>query len=120
MAAIPLNTFKTTTFSLTSIPTIVYTAPFNVTTVVLLAQVSNIDRANIISVSANYFDGSNSTNIINGTLIPTNDAGSLLTGKLVIQSGCSFVASANTFNQSGLSVSGSAPLLLSILETANA
>jgi len=120
MAAIPLNTFKTITFNVTSTPTIVYTSPYNVTTVVLLAQVSNTDKANTISVDANYFNGTNTVNIISGTLIPINDASSLLTGKLVIQTGCSFVVSANTLGLSYLSTPGSAPLVLSILETANA
>ena len=46
MAAIPLNTFKTTTFNLTTNFQSVYTVPVGVTTVVLLAQVSNIDPAN--------------------------------------------------------------------------
>ena len=84
MAQIPLNTFKTTTFDVTTYNSTVYTTPAGVTTVVLLAQVSNIHATDSVSVSANHVRGSNTTSIIKNTTIPVNDAATLLTGKLIL------------------------------------
>jgi hypothetical protein len=112
MAAIPLNTFKTTTLDLTTASQSVYTTPTGVTTVVLLAQVSNINATSSITVSANLVRSPNTTSIIKNTIIPINDAASLLTGKLILQTGDSFTANCN--------VNGSGQLILSYLETANA
>ena len=112
MAAIPLNTFKTTTLDLTTSRATVYTTPTGVTTVVLLAQVSNINTTSAITVSANFVRGGNTTSIIKNTIIPINDAASLLSGKLILQTGDSFTANCNS-NSSG-------QLILSYLETANA
>ena len=111
MATIPLNSFKTTTYNLTNTSDTIYTAPAGVTTVVLMAQVSNIDPANTIYVSANLIRNSNNTSIIKNTPIPINDSASLLTGKLIIQAGDSFNSKANA--------NGVAQLILSYLETAN-
>ena len=112
MAAIPLNTFKTTTLDLTTASQTVYTTPTGVTTVVLLAQVSNINATSSITVSANHVRSPNTTSIIKNTIIPINDAVSLLTGKLILQTGDSFTANCN--------VNSSGQLILSYLETANA
>jgi hypothetical protein len=110
-ASIPLNTFKTTTLDLTTTPQSVYTCPASVTTVVLLAQVSNINTTSSITVSANFIRSTNVTSIIKNTIIPINDAGTLLSGKLILQTGDSFSASCSTNN--------SGQLILSYLETAN-
>jgi hypothetical protein len=112
MAAIPLNTFKTTTLNLTTSPTTAYTTPAGVTTVVLLAQVSNINTTSSITVSADFLRSSSNTSIIKNTIIPINDAVSLLTGKLILQTGDSFTANCN--------INSSGQLILSYLETANA
>ena len=111
MASIPLNTFKTTTSQLTTNFQTIYTAPTGVTTVVLLAQVSNVDAVNQIQASAYFVRGGANTSIIQNTTIPVNDAATLLTGKLILQTGDSFTAncSSNTGGQ----------LILSYLETAN-
>ena len=112
MATIPLNTFKTTTFDVVTPTTTVYTTPAGVTTVILLAQVSNIHESESVTISANHVRGSNTTSIIKNTPCPINDAVTLLTGKLILQTGDSFSisASANSRGQ----------LVLSYLETANA
>ena len=109
---IPLNTFKTTTANVTTSATNVYTTPAGVTTVVLLTQVSNIDPTNSVSITANHVRGGNSISLIKNTTIPVNDAASLLTGKLILQTGDSFSISASANNR--------AQLVLSYLETANA
>jgi hypothetical protein len=109
---IPLNSFKTTTANVTTSSTTVYTTPAGVTTVVLLAQVSNIHASESVSISANHIRGSNLTSIVKNTVIPTTDATNLLLGKLILQTGdsLSIIADANSRAQ----------LLLSYLETANA
>ena len=48
MAQLPLNTFKTKTSMLGTtpgIPSTVYTAPIGVTSIILMAQVSNLDTS---------------------------------------------------------------------------
>jgi hypothetical protein len=105
-----LNVFKTITANVTTSSTSVYTAPAGYSTVVLLAQVSNIG-ANAITVSSDHVRSGNPTNIITATPLPTSDAVTLLTGKLILQTGDSINISASANN--------SAQLLLSILETAN-
>jgi hypothetical protein len=112
MTTIALNTFKTTTANVTTSSTNVYTTPAGVTTVVLLAQVSNIDATESVTISANHIRGSNSTSIIKNTTIPVADATNLLLGKLILQTGDSFNISA--------SANSRAQLVLSYLETANA
>jgi hypothetical protein len=109
---IPLNSFKTTTANVTTSSTTVYTTPAGVTTVVLLAQVSNIHASESVSISANHIRGSNLTSIIKNTVIPTTDATNLLLGKLILQTGDSLSIIADANNR--------AQLLLSYLETANA
>ena len=111
-SSIPLNTFKTSTFNVTTVDTTVYTTPAGVTTVVLLAQVANINASSQVTISATHLRSGNVTSIIKNTIIPINDAASLLTGKLILQTGDSFTISAGA-NSSG-------QLLLSYLETANA
>jgi hypothetical protein len=111
-SAIPLNTFKTTTFDVTTSDTTVYTTPAGVTTVVLLAQVANIHATSEVYVSASHLRNGTHTSIIKETIIPVNDAVTLLTGKLILQTGDSFTVSAGE--------NGRAQLILSYLETANA
>jgi hypothetical protein len=108
---IPLNSFKTVITNVTNSANTVYTAPPGVTTVVLLAQVSNIDTSTV-TVTAAHRRGANTTRLIANVKIPIQDAGSLLTGKLVLESGDGFSIQADRIN--------AAELTLSILETANA
>lgn len=114
--AVPLNTFITVTAELTTDDEILYTSPANKTTIVLMAQVSNV-TSTATTVTANHIavdpDGSTllPTELIKDFLIPGNDAAGILTGKLIIQSGQSFSASAG--------VNGRLKIVLSILETLN-
>jgi hypothetical protein len=126
MALIPLNTFKTKTAILTDITTAtVYTAPVGVTSIVLMAQISNISTTTQYVNVSHYRNlpiladaqgfGSQLANTVSPLVkdfaIPENDAASVLTGKLIIESLDSIRASALT--------SGTCQLILSILETAN-
>lgn len=105
-----LNVFKTVTANVTTSSTTVYTAPTGYSTVVLLAQVSNTG-VSTVTVSSNHIRSGVPTNIITNAILPTADAISLLSGKLILQTGDSINVSA--------SANGTAQLLLSILETAN-
>lgn len=104
MAAAPLNTFKSVTADLTTTEEILYTAPAQTTSIVILAQVASVSN----TTSTVTFSSSN-TEIVNEFEIPENDAASLLDGKLVVETGESISAFASANN--------SLKLTLSILET---
>lgn len=103
-----LNLFKTTLANVTTTTTTVYTPPLGYATVVLLAQVSNNGNATI-QISANIERLGNTTSLINGINVPTNDAASVLTGRLILQYGDQLQFSSSD------DVSGQ--LVLSYLET---
>lgn len=104
-----LNVFKTVVANVTTTSTSVYSTPIGYSTVVLMAQISNIDVANTISISANIVRSGNSTSLVQNAQIPVTDAISVLTGRLIMNYGDSFEISA--------SANASSQLTLSILET---
>lgn len=126
MALIPLNTFKTKTSLLTSVSTTtVYTAPIGVTSIILMAQIANISSS---TQSVNFIhhrnrpvladaqgNGAQAGNVdsylVKNFEIPAGDAGSVLAGKLIIESLDSI--------RCGASSAGTLQLTLSVLETAN-
>ena len=108
--AIAINLFKTFTSNVTTTGTEVYTAPQGYTSVVLLAHVSNIGGSTI-TITADHVRSSNTTNIITDAPLPANDAITLLSGKLILQTGDSISVSG--------SANDSAQIILSVLETAN-
>jgi hypothetical protein len=125
MALIPLNTFKTKTSLLGSDPaTNAYVAPVGVTSIVLMAQVANIstqtqrlsflhsrNRRVLPDAQGQGGQSTGTSFLVRDFDIPANDAASILTGKLIIESFDSIRAySVN---------SGTLQLTLSILETAN-
>jgi hypothetical protein len=125
MALIPLNTFKTKTALLGSNPnTNVYVAPVGVTSIVLMAQVANIstqtqtltfvhsrNRPVLADAQGNGGQSTGTSFLVRDFEIPANDAASVLTGKLIIESFDSIRAySANT---------STLQITLSILESAN-
>ncbi len=127
MALIPLNKFKTQTSVLTSnTGTTVYTAPIGVTSIVLMAQISNVStqteyvtfihsRNRRVPPDAR---GNNEqpagvlTELVKNFPIPANDAASVITGKMILETIDSIQCYALN--------SGTCKLTLSILETANA
>jgi hypothetical protein len=126
MALIPLNTFKTKTALLTSNSTAsVYTAPIGVTSIVLMAQIANISTQTQFLNFSHYRNfpvladaqgfGAQPANteslLVKDFPVPPNDAASILTGKLIIESLDSIRAYTLT--------SGTCQIVLSILETAN-
>jgi hypothetical protein len=129
MAQLPLNTFKTKATRLGSnsgTAATVYTAPIGVTSIVLMAQLANLDSTSTHYVTFSHFRNrpiladaqgnggqpakTTSTLVLNYG-IPANDAGNPLSGKLIIEQLDSIQAYAET--------SGTIQLVLSILETAN-
>lgn len=137
MALIPLNKFVTKTVVLNTSTsyysysgantTTVYTAPIGVTSIVLMAQVSNLTSAtqyvNFIHhrnrpvLADAQGNGAQQANIdsflVKNFAIPDGDAGTVLSGKLVIES----LDSLRAFVDSN--ATQTCQLVLSILETAN-
>ena len=104
-----LNTFRTVTATVTDTIANVYTAPTGYSTVVLLAQVSNL-TGSTITVSGNIYQlVGNNVSLVQSAPLPSNDAISLVGGRLILQTGDSFAVGAN--------VNGASQLVLSLLET---
>ena len=104
-----LNSFKTVAANLTASIANVYTAPSGYSTVVLLAQVSNLTGGDL-TVSGNIYKlNGNSVSLVKNASLPPNDAINLVGGRLILQTGDSFAAGAN--------VTDSSQLVLSLLET---
>jgi hypothetical protein len=109
--AFGLNIFKTVTTDLTTAGADIYTAPSGYSAIILMAQVSN-NTAGTVEVSAAVVNlDSSETSLIDSFSIPANDAAGLLSGKLVLEEGYGFTASA--------SANSSLTLVLSILESKN-
>jgi hypothetical protein len=106
-----LNVFKTVTAQITTTPTNIYTSPTGKTTIILMAQVSNVGMATA-NVTASHYKGNNATELVKNFDIPVSDSSGLLTGKLVLETGDSFRISASD--------SSSLKIVLSLLETLNA
>lgn len=107
--ATPLNTFKTITANLTTTTTAIYTSPAITSTIVLMAQVTNVGNT-VETVTCSHYDGTSvTTELVKNFGIPVADAAGVLVGKLVLTAGQSFVASC--------SANSSLKLTLSLLET---
>jgi hypothetical protein len=112
--ALPLNVFKTVTKVATTSPVGIYTAPTGYSSVVLLAQATNISvDTKTISFSHKRTKAgiAVTTEITKDLPIPSNDSISLLYGKLVLESGDVLVLSASD--------SSNVKFIGSILETLN-
>lgn len=109
-ATLPLNSFKTKAFELTTDAQTIYLTPDAITTIVLGAQATNIAE---VPVTVRFTLVKNSTEFImlKDFEIPVNDACEVTSGKLVVEPGASLTASAGANN--------SVNLVLSILETSN-
>lgn len=127
MALLPLNIFKTKTAILTTSTTAtVYTAPIGVTSIILMTQVANVStqthtvsfghHRNLPVLRDAQGNGAQAGNVTTELLtdfsIPPNDAASMTTGKMIIESLDSVRCYAD--------VDGVFKLTMSILETANA
>lgn len=99
MAALPLNTFKTFTRVVDDNDFVVYTAPLGITAIILMAQATNLtnltQEVNFYHVRETLNQGIVSTEIVLNFPIPKYDTLSLLSGKLVLESGDSISISSN-------------------------
>lgn len=101
--ASPINTFKSYAVDVTTTANTFYTAPVDATTIVLLAQATNVG-----SIDANvtfYTSINGNTEIVKDYTIPVGDAAGLLTGKLVLEPEKSMSVVANANNAIKLTVS---------------
>ena len=134
MAGIPLNVFKTVRkviplqSLLMSQPPVpynstntyfLYAAPQGVTSIVIMTQVANVDNinstpANIHDVTMWHYQSKSLqfTNLVQNFQIPPQDSASLISGKLVLETGDQLYVSSTTTNQY-------LQLITSIIETAN-
>ena len=107
--ATPINTFKTVTANLTTNTDTLYTSPPITSTIILMAQITNVG-ATTEDVTAYHYDGTSiSTELVKDFPVPTNDAVGVLTGKLILMPGQSFTACA--------SANSALKITLSLLET---
>lgn len=104
-----LNVFTNVTANVTDTMTTVYSPPIGYATVVLMAQISNIDAGNTIQIYANIANGASSTALVANASVPVADAITVLTGRLILNYGDNFQVRANA--------NGSAQLTLSLLES---
>jgi hypothetical protein len=111
-SGLPLNTFKNIPLNIPTALTTVYTTPLGITTIVLMAQASNVisESAKVSFVHYSFRTGL-STFIVKEIDVPPNDARILLGGKLVLETGDQIKIQSDT--------SGALQFLASILETAN-
>ena len=105
-----LNSFKNVTANLTTANTTLYTAPSGYTSIVLMAQVANINTA-AANVIFGWNNVSTNTELIYNFSLPTNEAANLLTGKLVLQNAHSVYASASS--------NSTVKMTISVLESLN-
>ena len=108
-----LNVFKTATAVLTTTPTVIYTAPAEYTSIILMFQIANVTTSTAtVTVIHESSDGITLTELVKDFPVPGNDAASATTGKLILETGqkIKVSASANT----------TLKVVLSILESANA
>lgn len=106
--ASPLNTFKTVAVDVTTVPTDIYTCPVDTTTIVLLAQATNISASSDGNITF-YSSVNGNTELAKNFTVPVGDAAALLSGKLVVETGSKVGVYANA--------NSVLKLTLSILET---
>lgn len=112
MAEIPLNEFKTVAADLGTSNITLYQAPAGVTTIVLMAQISNItDSASNVSVWTVNSASSIATELVKNFDVPPYDAVSVTVGKLVVPTGDQVIIQAGDAN--------TLKATFSILETSN-
>lgn len=112
MVSLPLNTFKNVPFDVTTTPQTVYTTPLGITSIVLMAQVSNVTATATTVTFVHYsFRLARTTRIVKDMIVPPRDSRILLGGKLVMETGDQILVSAG--DDSALE------FIASVLETAN-
>jgi hypothetical protein len=108
--ALALNVFKTVTHVVTTNNDSIYTAPADYTGIILLAQITNISNT-VATVTFSTFNGTTETELLKDFQIPSNDAVSGITGRLILPTGSTIRIRSSANNQ--------LKITLSILESAN-
>jgi hypothetical protein len=106
-----INTFRTVTANITTSNTVVYTAPYGITSIILMAQVANITQNNH-RVSFSHVSSGNKTELLKEYTVLKNDAATMLTGKLIVEQNNAVEIAASSNN--------ALKLTMSVLETTNA
>jgi hypothetical protein len=101
--ASPINTFRSVAVNVTTTPTIIYSAPIDTTTIVLLAQATNV--GSVDSDITFYTSLNGTTELVKDYTIPVGDAGSVLQGKLVLEPGTSMGVVGNSNNNLKFTIS---------------
>jgi hypothetical protein len=112
--ALALNNYQTITGIATQTAVGIYTAPTGYSSIVLLAQATNVGSSTQtinFSYQKTVSGVANTTEMLQAFPVPANDATNLLTGKLVLETGDSILLSSST----GTDVK----YISSILETLN-
>jgi hypothetical protein len=112
MASIaPLNEFKSLPYDVTTTPTIIYTAPIAVATIVLKIQVANVstDVENVSNVTVSHVRLGKRTRVVFRGSVLANDFSVVSDGKFVLQEGDSLEVSGNA--------NGILEMIVSFLET---
>ena len=109
--ATALNVFRTVTSNLFTTPNVLYTTPYNITSIILSVKVTNLS-SNVVGTTFYHTSamGAN-TFLVQNFQVPYNDAAAIVAGKLVLETGQSISGSA--------SQNGSLQIIVSLLETAN-
>ena len=107
-----INTFRTVTANVSTVNSIVYTAPIGITAIILMAQCTNITTNNHTVTFSHVSSGGNRTELLKNYSVLKNDAAGLLTGKLIVEQNNSVEISSSSNN--------SLKLTLSVLESTNA
>ena len=105
-----LNTFRNVSANLTTSNATVYTAPSGYTSIVLMAQVTNITTS-AANVTVGWNNGTTNTELVFNLSTPQNDALNALVGKLVLSNAHFVYASASANN--------TLKMTLSVLESLN-
>lgn len=90
MASIaPLNEFKSLPYDITTSPTIIYTTPIAIATIVLKIQVANVsaDEENVSNVTVSHVRAGKRTRVVFKGPVLANDFSIISDGKLVLQEG---------------------------------
>ena len=101
------NTFKNTGAALTSSLVTYYTTPGSTTTIVLLAQLTNVDNSGAQAGTVCWYDSSAGTkyDLVKAVSVPSNAAVGVIAGKLVLEAGDYIQASSTASSLLELSLS---------------
>lgn len=101
------NTFKNARGALTNSLVTYYTTPASTTSIVLLAQLTNVDNTGAQAGTVCWYDSSGTvkTDLVKAVSVPSNAAVGVIAGKLVLETGDYIQASSTASSLLELSLS---------------